>query len=172
MLYDFHCITKSEFISQRFYREFDVVNIKNNFRRESVPEYLPYLSALFSEDNIKITELLRKNINQAYNILKKGSDYQIYDIVAFLITMISKEGLYTPVFSLDHSEFLEIYRCIHLLRENLYAINLTKTSLQILQSIFSAFTCKIIVPCKSMKFMSDGFSLIKRTTVFCNSFVE
>jgi len=49
----------------------------------------------------------------------------------------------------------------------LYKKHKSKTY-EILQAVLSAFMCRMIDPCKSSKFINDGYSFIHRTSNICN----
>ena len=110
-------------------------------------------------------------MNEAYQILKKGSFYEIYDIVACITTIMTTESLQHSIFYTSHDAFLEMFRCIEFMRQSLHKQS-HSTSLMIIQSILSVFQCRMVSPCKSTRFINDGYSFVRRGGVIVNEFVE
>lgn len=110
-------------------------------------------------------------INNSYKKLIHGNFYEVYDTVATIITILSSESLYFIVFHISNEAFLEMFRCIELIRICINKQHISN-SLPIIESVLSVFQCRLISPCTSTKFINDGFALMKRGGVIVNEFVE
>lgn len=129
--------------------------------------YTPLLGALLGEDKNKVTEALKINIGKGLEFMQNGPDYKIFDTVAFLTTAINSEHTYKYIFELRHSEFLDTLACLRTIRKTLRHKQNPK-AYEIIQSVLSVYNSRMIDPCKSSKFVNDGYALVHRTSIICN----
>lgn len=86
MLHSYNFIQRLDTVSQRYYKEFNIIEVKNKFDPTKVKEYTPCLQALFSDNKDKVYEVLNKEANKLASYLENGPKHRIFDTVAFLVT--------------------------------------------------------------------------------------
>ena len=71
----------------------NVYDMKVKFEPEHIPAYCPLLRSLLLswkiEDKVEFVKIFEERMNEAYKILRKGSFYEIYDIVACIVTIMT-----------------------------------------------------------------------------------
>lgn len=160
-----------QLISTRFFKEFNTEDYQLKLASMTVPDYAPFIKALVSKEEGQITQALLANVKDCYQILNNGPDYRIYDFVSFCTTVINTEHLFKPTFEIPHSEFLDLYHCLKTIFTSFLKITGPK-SLEIIQAVLSVYGCRLIEPCKSIRFLNDGFAFVSRTSIICNDFIE
>ena len=94
-LIDYHVAHRMESISNRYYKEFHEDPL-NTASKIAIPDYLPFTKHLI-ENRENVSEFLCKNIHLGYNILRKGKNYEIFDFVSTIVTILHSDELQNQI---------------------------------------------------------------------------